>query len=404
MKKHLRFCVAGNVDDGKSTLIGRILLDSGSLLKDQLEALKGNPEALAHITDGLRSEREQGITIDVAYRYFATPKRKFILADTPGHVEYTRNMATAASKSDLAVILISADKGVREQTRRHIYLCHLLGIKQLVFAINKLDLFDYSQDVYNKIKVEVEALADKLSFKNFQFIPISALLGHNIVTRSKEISWYDGPALLEYLEAVDTDYKTDSVAATEPVFSVQYVVRTQHRYLMGSLLQGKIQTGSFLKIAGKKTPVKVLELLKAGEVVTDVQSGDAIAIRLDTDVDVGRGTVLLGTEGESVKAMKDFDVVFFWLNDSEVLPQERLEVQHLHSRGLAQITEIKEKLNLQSYGFEPCSEVAHNDLGKASLRLAQPIYATSYTQSKDLGSLILVHPETHETLAACLVL
>ncbi|MBC7849096.1 MAG: sulfate adenylyltransferase [Chitinophagaceae bacterium] len=410
----LRFITAGSVDDGKSTLIGRLLYDSKNILIDQLEAIEKqtkNKEAgsidLALLTDGLRAEREQGITIDVAYRYFTTPKRKFIIADAPGHVQYTRNMITGASNSNLIIILIDARLGVAEQTRRHSIIASLLKIPHVVVAINKMDLVDWSHDVYNNIIIDYSAVARQLGLKDVTYVPISALKGDNIVDRSEFTPWYEGKPLLEFLEdiKIENDINLDNAR-----FQVQYVIRPQtddlhdYRGYAGKVISGVYHKGDPVTIlpAGIQSSIAKLEI--GGKEVDEVFAPQSVVIQLADDIDISRGDTIVHSN-DLPKTSNEAEVLLCWLDDKPLQPGNRYYIQH-HSRLLKTVVRtIEYRLDVNSLQESPVDgNVKLNEVVKATLKTAAPLVYDSYSSLNSNGSAILIDETSNSTVAAVLFL
>ena len=409
----LRFITAGNVDDGKSTLIGRLLYDSKNILIDQLEALEKSTKNrtdgsvdLALLTDGLRAEREQGITIDVAYRYFTTPKRKFIIADAPGHVQYTRNMITGASNASLIIVLVDARQGVVEQTRRHSIIASLLKIPHVVVAINKMDLVEYSQDVFNNIVIDYAEVAKQLGLKNVTYIPISALNGDNIVDRSEIINWYDGKPLLEFLEEVGTAHDIDLDNAR---FQVQFVIRPQteelhdYRGYAGKIISGIYKKGDKVKVlpAGLETSISKLEV--GGREVEEVFAPQAAVIQLADDIDISRGDAIVKTEDAPVVS-NELEVLLCWLDDKPLQTGNKYYLQHNSRLVRAVVKSIEYKLDVNTLQQQPVEGgVKLNEVVKATIKTASPLVYDPYDQFVVNGSAILVDETSNSTVAAVLL-
>lgn len=408
----LRFITAGSVDDGKSTLIGRLLYDSKSILQDQLEVLEKHSKNknedgvdLALLTDGLRAEREQGITIDVAYRYFSTPKRKFIIADAPGHVQYTRNMITGASNSDLMVILIDARKGVIEQTRRHSIIASLLQLKKVAVAINKMDMVDYSEDVFETIKSDYTAIAENLGLNDVTYFPISALKGDNIVSKSSKTDWYEGDSLLEYLEqaALNEEHNTGNR------FQVQYVIRPQteelhdYRGYAGKILSGKFKKGDTMVVlpAGLTTKISKIEI--NGVEKEEASEGQPAVIHTLHDLDISRGDLF--ATGEHLPAVeKDLEVLLCWLDQKPLQPGNKYLVQQNSRLVKAIVKKVEYKINVNTLNREQADdEIKLNEIVKVTLRTAQPLVYDSFIHNKTTGSAILVDETSNSTVAACII-
>ena len=408
----LRFITAGSVDDGKSTLIGRLLYDSKNILADHLEAIekstknKDNGEIdLALLTDGLRAEREQGITIDVAYRYFSTDKRKFIIADAPGHVQYTRNMITGASNVDLAIVLIDARHGVVEQTRRHSIITSLLGLPHVVVAINKIDLVDYSQDVYNNIVIEYSKLAQQLGIKDVTYIPLSALNGDNIVDRSSRTPWYEGKALLEYLEEVKID---NDINHTNTRFQVQYVIRPQtealhdYRGYAGKITSGVYKKGDKVKVlpAGIETTIDRIEI--AGIEVPEAFAPQSVTLLLTDDIDISRGDSIVRST-ETIVPNNEADVLFCWLDDKPLQNGNKYLLQHNNRSVRTVIKNLSYKIDVNSLEhIEDVQQVKLNEIVRASIKTAAPIVFDPYKTNRSNGAAILIDETSNATVAAVL--
>lgn len=409
----LRFSTAGSVDDGKSTLIGRLLYDSKSIFEDQLEAVeeasrsRGNEEVnLALLTDGLRAEREQGITIDVAYRYFATPKRKFIIADTPGHIQYTRNMVTGASTADLSIILVDARHGVLEQTVRHSYISSLLGIGHILVAINKMDLVDFSQDVYDKIISDYNKMASILNIKNVTFIPISAKNGDNVVNRSDFTPWYDGPALLEFLETVPVREDTSTAFR----FPVQYVIRPissrfpDFRGYAGRMASGAVHVGDRIRVLPSGLESVVTHITQAETELTEASFPESVTIQLSDDIDISRGDLIVLSDQRQPQTAQDFHVDVCWFNERPLLPRGRYIVRQATSETLGIVRTINYRRNINTLEREPgVSQLQMNDIADITLHTANPLIFDSYQENKVTGSLIFIDPDTNETVGAGII-
>ncbi|MGR3857595.1 MULTISPECIES: sulfate adenylyltransferase subunit 1 [Chryseobacterium] len=408
----LRFITAGSVDDGKSTLIGRLLYDSKSILQDQLEVLEKHSKNknedgvdLALLTDGLRAEREQGITIDVAYRYFSTAKRKFIIADAPGHVQYTRNMITGASNSDLMVILIDARKGVIEQTRRHSIIASLLQLKKVAVAINKMDMVDYSEEVFENIKSEYAKIAENLGLNDVSYFPISALKGDNIVSKSSRTEWYEGTSLLEYLEEVTINEEKNNGSR----FQVQYVIRPQteelhdYRGYAGQILSGKFTKGDKIHILPADLTTEITKIEINGIEKEEAFEGQPAVIHLAHDVDISRGDIF-ATEEHVPTVEKDLEILLCWL-DQKPLQQGNKYLLQQNSRLIkAVVKEVDYKINVNTLIREQADgEIKLNEIVKVTLRTAQPLVYDSFTNNKTTGSAILVDETSNSTVAACII-
>ena len=409
----LRFITAGSVDDGKSTLIGRLLYDSKSIMVDQLEAIerqtKNRDEGeidLALLTDGLRAEREQGITIDVAYKYFSTPKRKFIIADAPGHIQYTRNMITGASNANLIIILVDARNGVVEQTRRHSIIASLLNIPHVVVAVNKMDLVEYSQDVFHNILIDYAEVARTLGLKDVTYIPISALNGDNIVDRSKFMSWYDGNCLLEHLENVHVE---NDINLTDARFSVQYVIRPQtdelhdYRGYAGKINSGIYQKGDAVTVlpSGLTSTIRSVEV--AGEEIGQAFAPQSVVLQLEDDIDISRGDLIVKTENLS-PVSNELDVLLCWMDSKPLIPGNKYLLQ-INSRVVRSVVkEIEYRLDVNTLQKQPAPGQAFlNDIIKAKIKTASPIPYDRYADLEVNGSAILIDETSHVTVGACMI-
>ena len=410
----LRFNTCGSVDDGKSTLIGRLLYDSKSLMEDQIEALErsaditgGGQINLANLTDGLRAEREQGITIDVAYRYFATPRRKFIVADTPGHVQYTRNMVTGASSANLSIVLVDARLGVIEQTRRHTYISALLGIPHLVIAVNKMDLVDWSEARFTEIRAEIEDFLPKLgAFRDVKFIPLSALNGDNVVDLSDKTPWYDGPSLLGHLETVhiasDRNFSTFR-------FPVQWVNRpnnptdkTLHdfRGLSGQIASGVVKRGDTVVVFPAGIKSKVKDIWTYDGSLAEAFCPQSVTICLEDDIDVSRGDMIVGLENLPGRS-NELQAKLCWMNPKPLTAGRKFHLKHTTQTVQAAVTVLESRIHVATYDAEPTpAGLAMNDIGIVRLRTAKPLLFDGYDTNRLTGSFILVEPGTNATVAA----
>ncbi len=409
----LRFITAGSVDDGKSTLIGRLLYDSKSILVDQLEALEKqskNKNAdgidLALLTDGLRAEREQGITIDVAYRYFNTPKRKFIIADAPGHVQYTRNMITGASNSTLIIILIDARTGVIEQTRRYSIIASLLQMPHVVVAINKMDLADFSENRYNEIKADYEKVAAQLRLKKVTYIPIAALHGDNIVEPSAKMPWYQGQPLLQFLENVEV---FEDINHTDPRFQVQYVIRPQtkelhdYRGYAGQIVSGVYKRGDKITVlpAGIETTLSKIEI--AGKEVEEAFAPQAVVLHLADDIDISRGDTFV-CSNNLPKVESEIDVVLCWLDNKPLVQGNKYFLQHKGRLLRTIVKEIEYKMDVNTLDHVAVTDnVKLNEVVKAKIKTAQPLVYDPFDKINDYGNAILVDETSNSTVAAVLL-
>lgn len=410
----LRFVTAGSVDDGKSTLIGRLLYDSKQVFEDTLASLERASQAqglgevnLALLTDGLRAEREQGITIDVAYRYFATPKRKFIIADSPGHVQYTRNMVTGASTAQLALILVDARKGVVEQTRRHTALTHLLGIRHLVLCVNKMDLVDWSQKRFTEIELDYGRLATRLGVETVSVIPLAAVSGANIVERASEMPWYDGPTLLELLENVKVPDPARHAALR---FPVQYVVRPlrdefhDYRGYAGTVAAGQVRVGQEVTVLplGKRTTVAAVDRFEQS--VECAGSGEAVTVRLADELDVGRGHMIVDALHPAPFATR-FTTDLCWMSDETSLkPGQQFFIKHTSRRVRCVVESLDDRLDISDLEHLPAPDsFGLNDIGRVTIKTLEPLFVDDYATSRDTGSFILIDVASRKTVAAGMV-
>ena len=403
----LRFLTAGSVDDGKSTLIGRLLYDSKAVSGDILEAIerstknKADGPDLSLLTDGLRAEREQGITIDVAYKYFSTEKRKFIIADAPGHVQYTRNMVTAASTADLIIILIDARNGVVEQTRRHTLIAAMLGIKEVVFAVNKIDLVDYDQKVFESIETSAKQLARHLGIVGVSVIPVSAKEGDNIVYRSQHINWYQGPALLELLEDIQPEEAKSNVNALQ----VQYVVRPMtdehhdYRGFAGSVLSGKFVLGDVITVlpSGLKTGVKSISI--GDQQLAKAVAGQAVTIELNDDIDISRGDTLVAGIQEPVLS-SEFAANICWMDTKPLVAGTKWLLQHNSKRVKVVVKRIDYQLDIISGAQLKETSLPLNGLGKVFIKTSEPLAITGYQLNRKLGAAVLIDETSNATVGA----
>lgn len=410
----LRFTTAGSVDDGKSTLIGRLLYDSKSIFEDQLDNIKATSERrgestvnLALLTDGLKAEREQGITIDVAYRYFSTPKRKFIIADTPGHIQYTRNMVTGASTANLAIILVDARQGIVEQTRRHSIIASLLGIPHIAVCINKMDLVDYSEARYNEIIDEYREFATRLKTKDIHFIPISALNGDNVVNRSANTPWYEGVTLMYLLENI---HIASDINHIDLRFPVQFVIRPyndefhDYRGYAGRLSSGVIRPGDTIVAlpSGMSTKVKSVEL--DGQPLAEAFAPMSVTVQLEDDVDISRGDMLV-REGNITRQGQDIEAMVCWMSDKPIQLNGKYFIKHTSKEARAVVKEIKYKMDINSlHRITENVTIGMNDVGRISIRTTSPLFYDAYTKNRDTGSFILIDEATNITVGACMII
>ena len=410
----LRFTTAGSVDDGKSTLIGRLLFDSKAIFEDQMAQIeeistrkgKGYVD-LSLLTDGLRAEREQGITIDVAYRYFATPKRKFIVADTPGHVQYTRNMVTGASTANLAIILIDARHGVIEQTCRHSFIASLLQIKHVVVCVNKMDLVDFSEEKFNKIREEYTNFASKLNIPDIRFIPISALMGDNVVEPSKNMPWYQGGTLMYTLETVNIASDLNMIDSR---FPVQYVIRPQSdefhdfRGFSGRIEGGVFKPGDEVMHlpSGLTTKIKTVETMD--EQLQEAFPPMSITMTLEDNIDISRGDMIVKPNNQPVVG-QDIELMLCWLNDKKMTPGGKYGIKHTTKDARCVIKEIRYKININTlHKIEDDKSIGLNDIGRVLIRTTSPLFYDSYNKNRITGSVILVDEFTNETVGAGMIL
>jgi sulfate adenylyltransferase subunit 1 len=414
MEQLLRFTTAGSVDDGKSTLIGRLLFDSKSIFEDQLEAVQASSTKkgfdyvdLSLLTDGLKSEREQGITIDVAYRYFATPKRKFIIADTPGHIQYTRNMVTGASTANLALILIDARKGLIEQTYRHSFIASLLKIPHIIVCVNKMDLVEYKEEVYQKIVEDYKAFSSKLEVHDIQFVPISALLGDNVVNRSEKMDWYQGATLLHMLETVHIESDHNHIDSR---FPVQYVVRPQTREhqdfrgYAGRVAGGIFRQGDEIVVlpSGFTSKIKTIEF--GEQQFKEAFAPMSVTITLEDEIDISRGDVIAKPDNHP-QGDQDIDLMVCWMNQRPMNLNSKYYVRHTTHETKAVLKEILYKLDINSLQkVEGAEQLVMNDIARVKLRTAQPLVFDSYRKNRITGSLILVDEGTNETMGAGMII
>ena len=409
----LRFTTAGSVDDGKSTLIGRLLYDSKSIFEDQLEAVeeasrsRGNEEVnLALLTDGLRAEREQGITIDVAYRYFATPKRKFIIADTPGHIQYTRNMVTGASTADLAVILVDARHGIMEQTVRHSYIASLLAIKEVVVCVNKMDLVDFSKEVFDKIAADYKEMSSSIELGNVTFIPISAKLGDNVVNKSENMPWYTGKALLDFLETVQLPVESEDSMR----LPVQYVVRPisdkfpDFRGYAGRLAEGSIKKGDKIKVYPSEMTSSVTGVYLGEKELETAVSPESVDITLSDDIDISRGDVIVAVDGKQPHMEQEVLLNVCWFRNSPMQQGKKYVIRHATQQTLGIIKGIEYKIDINTrekeYGVD---KLIMNDIARVRIKTADPLIFDYYKDNRTMGSLIFIEEGTNDTVGAGMI-
>jgi len=410
----LRFTTAGSVDDGKSTLIGRLLYDSKAIFEDQLQAVENTSKRRGHegvdlalFTDGLRDEREQGITIDVAYRYFTTPKRKFIIADTPGHIQYTRNMVTGASTANAALILIDARHGVIEQTKRHAFIASLLQIPHLIVCINKMDLVEYSQEVYEDIINQFEEFSSKLYTKDIRFLPISALDGDNVVNRSTNMEWFQGAPLLHTLEHLHISSDLNKIDAR---FPVQTVLRPQskefvdYRGYAGRVASGIFRPGDDITVmpSGFTSTIKSVDTMEGP--LEEAYAPMSVSITLEDDIDISRGDMIVKTNNKP-EALQEFDAMICWLNNDSAKPRTKYTIMHTSNEQKAMIKNVVYKIDINTYSREKEDKVlGMNDIGRVTLRTTRPLMIDEYRDNRLTGSFVLIDDATHETVAAGMIL
>jgi len=410
----LRFTTAGSVDDGKSTLIGRLLYDSKGIFEDQMEAIerasrnKGDEHVnLALLTDGLKAEREQGITIDVAYRYFATPKRKFIIADTPGHVQYTRNMVTGASTANLAIILVDARNGLVEQTSRHAFIASLLGIPHILFCINKMDLVDHSEKAFDKVKAQLEAFSSKLEVQDIRFIPISALNGDNVVKRSTNMDWYDGPTLMYTLENIHISGDLNHI---DRRFPVQNVIRPQsdefhdHRGYGGRIAGGVFKKGDEVVVLPSGFTSKIASIHSYTEELEEAFAPMSVSFTLEDEIDISRGDMIAGVNSQP-QVTQDVDVMLCWLNKKPLQPGSKYAIKHTTKDVRCMVKDVKYKMDINTlHKVEDDTTIGMNDIGRVQLRTTAPLMTDRYNRNRITGSIIMIDEATNETVGAGMII
>ncbi len=410
----LRFTTAGSVDDGKSTLIGRLLYDSKAIFEDQMESIEkasmktGDGEVnLALLTDGLRAEREQGITIDVAYRYFATPKRKFIIADTPGHVQYTRNMVTGASTANVALVLIDARNGVIEQTLRHAFIASLLQIPHIIVCINKMDLVDFKEETFNQIKSDFDRISTKLNVHDIRFVPISAKLGDNVVDRSENMDWYDGPTLLYLLENI---HIASDINHNDTRFPVQYVIRPMkdeyhdYRGYAGRIEGGVFHKGDKVKVlpSGLTSKVKSIDVFEGH--VEEAFAPQSVAISLEDDIDISRGDLIIKDNGLP-KSSQDIEMMICWFNENPMILGGKYSIKHTTNDLRCVIRDVNYKIDVNTLEHnKEDKKVGLNDIAKITIKTTKPLYYDSYVKNRKMGSIILIDEATNNTVAAGMII
>ena len=408
----LRFITAGNVDDGKSTLIGRLLYDSKSILADQLEALEQQSKNknddgidLAILTDGLRAEREQGITIDVAYRYFATPKRKFIIADAPGHTQYTRNMITGASNSQLIIILVDARNGVTEQTRRHSIIASLLNIPEVVVAVNKMDLVGYAEDTFENIKREYETVAKRLGLKSVHYFPISAFVGDNIVNTTEAMPWYKGTSLLDFLETIEISQNSYK----EPRFQVQYVIRPQtedlhdYRGYAGEIISGTYRKGDAIVVLPEGISTKISKIERNGEEVAEAKAGEPVVMHIEDDIDISRGDYFASEEAEPTQS-QEVEAIVCWMDKRALKEGNKYLLQQRSRLVKVVVKEIAYKIDVNTLDQEEEVEsVKLNEIAKIRIKAAAPLVYDAFADNPPMGSAILIDETSNATVGAVMI-
>jgi sulfate adenylyltransferase subunit 1 len=410
----LRFTTAGSVDDGKSTLIGRLMYDTKSIFEDQIEAIEKSSENrgdehvnLALLTDGLRAEREQGITIDVAYRYFATPKRKFIIADTPGHIQYTRNMVTGASNANLAIILIDARKGVIEQTKRHSFIASLLQIKHIIVCVNKMDLVDHSEEVFERVKDDFLSFEAKLAIPDIRFIPISALNGDNVVDKSKHMNWYEGPSLLWTLENVQIASDRNLIDSR---FPIQWVIRPQSdkyhdfRGYAGLVSGGVMRKGEEVVVlpSGFTTKIKTIETM-TGQ-LDEAFPPMSVSMTLEDEIDISRGDMLAKPNNQPYMS-QDIDMMICWLNTNALKLGGKYIIRHTTNEAKCIIKDVRYKVNVNTLEkSEDDKDIGVNDIGRILVKTAKPLFFDSYRKNRNTGSVIIIDEFSHETVGAGMII
>ena len=410
----LRFTTAGSVDDGKSTLIGKLLYDSKAIFEDQMDILEETSKQrgeeginLALLTDGLRSEREQGITIDVAYRYFATPKRKFIIADTPGHIQYTRNMVTGASTANLAILLVDARHGVIEQTKRHAFIASLLQIPHIAVCINKMDLVNYDKEAYEKIKSDFQSFSSKLEIKDVHFIPISALHGDNVVDRSSRMNWYEGSTLMHLLENIHIGSDHNHVDCR---FPIQFVIRPQskeypdYRGYSGRVEGGVFKEGDEITVLPSGFTSKIKSIDTFDGPIKEAFSPMSICMTLEDDIDISRGDMLV-RENNQPTVEQDINVMICWMNERKMIPRGKYTIRHTTQTARCIVKDVKYKMDINTlHRNEEDKEIGLNDIGRISIRTTKPLFFDSYRRNRNTGSIILIDEATNETVAAGMII
>jgi bifunctional enzyme CysN/CysC/sulfate adenylyltransferase subunit 1 len=404
----LRFSTAGSVDDGKSTLIGRLLYDSQSVLEDQLASVKkskinrsGGPIDFSLLTDGLRAEREQGITIDVAYRYFSTPRRKFIIADTPGHEQYTRNMATGSSTADASVVLVDATKGVLRQSRRHAYIAHLLGVQHIIAAVNKMDLVGFSQDVFERIVAEFQEFADQLGIRNVYAVPVSALEGDNVVRSSKRMPWFEGRALLEYLETLPASGASPDAPLR---FPVQYVIRpdASFRGFAGQVASGTLRAGATVVTLPSNVKTRVRSIVAFESEPLSAAPGNSVTVTLEDEIDISRGDMLVSEE-QTPSVGTAFQAMLVWMNSEPLDPHKIYLLKHTARTVRARLHQIRYRVDINTLEQVPAKKLDMNDIAAVDVKTTLPLFFDPYRLNRITGSFIVIDPLTNATVGAGII-
>lgn len=406
-KELIRLTTAGSVDDGKSTLIGRLLFDCNQIYQDHIDAVKRSGKTAdgeidyALFTDGLSSEREQGITIDVAYRYFSTKNRRFIVADVPGHEQYTKNMVTGASQADVAIILVDARHGMTRQSKRHLFIASLLGIKHVLIVVNKMDLVDYNEQTYSRIVSEVQAYVAKLNINDLQFIPLSALKGDMVVNRTNAMPWYDGKTLLNYLETVQVASDRNLIDFR---FPVQYVIRPNQdeRYYAGTIESGSLKVGEEIMILPSKRTSVVSKIMLADQPVPYAFAPQAISIALEDDIDIGRGDMIVRPKNQTIMS-RNIDATICWLDDEPLDPAKRYLIKHTTKQVGCHIDELVYAINIDSSDKQSADTLKLNEIGRVSLSAHAPLMFDSYQKNRGTGAFILIDEASHHTVAAGMI-
>jgi sulfate adenylyltransferase subunit 1 len=404
----LRFSTAGSVDDGKSTLIGRLLYDSQAVFEDQLASVRkskinraAGPIDFSLLTDGLRAEREQGITIDVAYRYFATPRRKFIIADTPGHEQYTRNMATGASTAGAAVVLMDATKGVLRQSRRHAYIAHLLGVRHIIAAVNKMDLVGFSQEVFERIAGEFRTFAEQIGIRNVYAVPVSALEGDNVVRRSERMPWFEGPALLEHLESIPVN----EAVGTGPLrFPVQYVIRpdASFRGFAGQIVSGELRSGTSVVALPSGVRTRVQSIVAFEDELESAGPGSSVTVALEDEIDLSRGDMLVG-ESQPPAAGTEFQATLIWMHSEPLDPHKIYVLKHTTRTVRGRVNQIRYRVDINTLEHVAAAKLDMNEIAAVDVKTTLPLFFDPYTANRVTGSLIVIDPLTNVTVGAGII-